>query len=53
MPWHRSTAVPKAHWVLLSLGLTVTFAALVLAGIARYPGVVERAAKACSAHRCA
>src|SRR6476469_3157804 len=39
MPWHRSTGVPKAHWVLLSLGLSVTFGALVLAGIARYPGV--------------
>jgi LCP family protein required for cell wall assembly len=39
MPWHRSTGVPKAHWVLLALGLIVIFGALVLAGISRYPGV--------------
>lgn len=39
MPWHRSTGVPKAHWALLALTLAVLFGALVLAGIARYPGV--------------
>src|SRR3954451_10935001 len=39
MPWHRATGVPKAHWVLLTLGLIVTLGALIFGGIASNPGV--------------
>jgi LCP family protein required for cell wall assembly len=39
MPWHRATREPRAHWIVLALGLTGLLAALVLGGIARHPGV--------------